>query len=288
MVNRSNEKPLRWFYPWGDSGKSVLSARRYDRTRCMNEREVRSMVLSKVKWALIAVLILSTARLGSKAAPPAPAPAATNPGNQPNPANVLKQTINYDGTEDPRVTLGDLLEQLSKRYGLTFDINEKAFEMDQLKDVARTLVADPTPIPPMRTTFATVLRKVLRRVPAESGATFLIRRDHIEITTESAVRAELGIPEGRPLLPLVWDTFTDIPIAQVLQFLADSYDYNLVTDPQGHKQLQTKITAQLHNVPIDTAVRLLANMANLRVVKLDNVLYMTTPEKAEALREEQE
>jgi hypothetical protein len=32
-------------------------------------------------------------------------------------------------------------------------------------------------------------------------------------------------------------------------------------------------------------VRLLANMADLSMVKLDNVFYLTTPEKAERLRQ---
>ncbi len=102
----------------------------------------------------------------------------------------LQQEIDYGGLEDARATLSDALDQLSKRYGLTFDINEKAFEMDQLKDVARQTVADPTPIPPMRTTLSTVLRKILRRVPAPSGTTYLIRRDVIEITTGTFAAAE--------------------------------------------------------------------------------------------------
>jgi tetratricopeptide (TPR) repeat protein len=102
----------------------------------------------------------------------------------------LSQEIDYGGLEDARATLSDALDQLSKRYGITFDINEKAFEMDQLKDVARTPIADPTPIPPMRTTLSTVLRKILRRVPAPSGTTYLIRRDVIEITTGTFAAAE--------------------------------------------------------------------------------------------------
>lgn len=102
----------------------------------------------------------------------------------------LQQEIDYGGLEDARATLSDALDQLSKRYGVTFDINDKAFEMDQLKDVARTPVAEPTPIPAMRTTLSTVIRKILRRVPAPSGTTYVIRRDVIEITTGTFAAAE--------------------------------------------------------------------------------------------------
>jgi hypothetical protein len=246
------------------------------------------MILRRVKLALIVVLILGAARLVSEAAPPAAAPTAKAPRAQPNPANALKETVHYPGVEDARATLNDALDQLTKLYNLTFDINEKAFEMDQLKDVARTPVADPTPIPPMHTTLTTVLRKILRRVPAESGTTYLIRRDHIEITTGNAVRSELGIPEDRPLLPLVWETFKETPLVETLPCLAEGSGYNVAADPHTGALLQTKITVQLNNVPIGTAVRLLASMAGLSVVRLDNVFFVTTAEKADGLREEQE
>jgi hypothetical protein len=106
--------------------------------------------------------------------------------------NQLAQPVDYPGLEDARATLTDVLDQLSKRYNLTFDINDKAFEMDQLKDVARTPIAE-TPIPEMHSTLGTVLRKILRRVPAPSGTTFLIRRDVIEITTGTFAAAEKAV-----------------------------------------------------------------------------------------------
>ncbi len=101
----------------------------------------------------------------------------------------LSQSVDFPGLDDPRADLGGALEFLSKRYGLVFDINEKAFEAEQLKDVVKTPVAE-TAIPPMRTTLSTVLRKILRRVPAPTGTTFLIRRDVIEITTGSFAELE--------------------------------------------------------------------------------------------------
>ena len=40
------------------------------------------------------------------------------------------------------------------------------------------------------------------------------------------------------------------------------------------------------NVPVETALKLIANMADLGVVQLDNVFYVTTPENAEKLSKE--
>ncbi len=102
----------------------------------------------------------------------------------------LSKTVDFKGIEDARATLNDALDALAKRYNLTFDINEQAFKMDGLMDVGKTEIAQPTPIPEMRTTLSTILRKILRRVPAPSGTTYLIRRDVIEITTGTFAGAE--------------------------------------------------------------------------------------------------
>jgi hypothetical protein len=45
-----------------------------------------------------------------------------------------------------------------------------------------------------------------------------------------------------------------------------------------------KITADFANVPVDSAVRILANMADLQMVQVDNVLYVTTPKRAEQMQ----
>jgi hypothetical protein len=43
---------------------------------------------------------------------------------------------------------------------------------------------------------------------------------------------------------------------------------------------KTAVTARLINVPLDRAVRLLADMADLKAVLLGNVLYVTSKENA--------
>jgi RNA polymerase sigma factor (sigma-70 family) len=292
------------------------------------EGVVRSMFLSKVKFALIIVLVVGIAGAGTsflahstsasppsapspppvkqddaRAEAPAPAIAKAEAPAQPNP-NLLAQNnagpslrdrlgkeIDYHGLEDARATLGDALDQLSKRYNLNIDMNEKAFEMDQPKDVERgwrAKIADPTPMPPMHATLSIVLSKILGRVRGGSGATYLLRGNRIEITTEAAVRAELGIPQNRLLLPLVSDILRGITIDGALRRLAHQSGYNIMADPEVADQLEKPITfVELKNVPVDTAVRLLANMARTSVVRLDNVLYVTTADNAKHLREEQ-
>jgi hypothetical protein len=54
-----------------------------------------------------------------------------------------------------------------------------------------------------------------------------------------------------------------------------------VIDPRvGKEKASIPITAWLPNVPLETAVHLLADMGGLSVVRMDNVFYVTTPENA--------
>jgi RNA polymerase sigma factor (sigma-70 family) len=292
------------------------------------EGVVRSMFVSKVKCALIVVLAIGfagsglgfLARCTSAGPPSAPSPPLVNEdqgrverpaaaivkaeaparpdSNRPAQDNaasrlrqMLSQEIDYGGLEDARATLSDALDQLSKRYNLTFDINEVAFEDDPPEDeefVARSKIADPTPLPPMRTTLSAILRKILGRVRVDGGATYLTRGDRIEITTNKAVRAELGIPANRRIPPLVGDTLQGSRIDVALRNLARQSGYNILVDPRIADKLQSPTTAEFDNVPVGTAVRLLANTAGLSVARLDNVFYVTTAENAKHLREEQE
>jgi len=167
-------------------------------------------------------------------------------------------------------------------------------------DIASTPVAE-KPIPKMtHVRLSTVLKKILERVPSMSGATYVLRRDGIEITTEAAKTAEFrnpadhapSIPEGvDPLtipptpLHLVQAEFDKRPLDEALKELADATDCTVVLDVREKEKAKT-VTATLINVPLDTAVELLANMAGLQVVSRDRVLYVTTKENADAMAKE--
>lgn len=201
----------------------------------------------------------------------------------------LSDTINFTGYDDPRMTLNDALDNLSKRYNLTFDVNEKALEIDGVKEVGQAKITDPTPIPAMHTTLAKVLQKTLRRVPAKSGATYLIRGDAIEITTLEAIRKEFFADRPTlltPLPPLVSGTFDKMPLDATLREL--NHYGNIVLDARAAKEGQVQVSADIVNVPLDTAVRMFADMAGLTVVALDNALYVTSQDNARMLLEERE
>jgi RNA polymerase sigma factor (sigma-70 family) len=310
------------------------------------EGVVRSMFLSKVKFAVIVLLALGLVGSGAGfiahrtgAEQPASKPAAAPAGQSertakakekadeskprvpppkvgaskpyvPPPAvgdetqrlrewrDKLIRPADFPGCEDPKTTLSEELDQLSKLWDVAFVINERAFRLlekhiSPLHDrwdeegVRKVKIADEGPIPPMNTSLRTVLRAILDRVDAAAGignvhteVVFLVRKDHIEITTDTFLRMELGIRNDRPVLPLVWDAFEETPLNQILPRVAETSGCNVVADPKAGEKLQTKLTVQLNNVPIDT-------MAGLSVARLDNVFYVTTTENAKHLREEQ-
>jgi hypothetical protein len=227
------------------------------------------LVLAVAAVAGLALLAIAWAA----PAPPAPEPLAAK----------FSKRVKFEGIDDPKATLSDALDKLAKQFDLTFDVNEKAFKFEQVMDVLKTEVANPNPLPPMKNVrLDTVLRKLLGRVPVPSGATYLIRQDHVEITTNTFVTPEVwgGVPNNVPRLPLVWATLDKVPLEDALKDLAEQADFNVLLDNRVAEKGKTPVSARLRNTPLDTAVRLLADMADLRPVHLDNVLYVTTKEKA--------
>jgi tetratricopeptide (TPR) repeat protein len=104
----------------------------------------------------------------------------------------LSKVVRFGGFDDPKTTLAEALDQLAKRYHVAFDVYDAAFKAEQIPEVLKTEVAQP-PIPEMTATLATVLKKVLARIPVPSHAVYLIRGDTIEITTGQVAQSEKAI-----------------------------------------------------------------------------------------------
>jgi RNA polymerase sigma factor (sigma-70 family) len=229
------------------------------------------------------------------AAAPAPAPADPAPPVRQESAARLREwrarltsPCEFHGFDDPDTKIDEALGYLMRAYDLgPFEVNEKAFQADGVEDVLRLPIG--RELPKMHTTsVATILRALLARIPAKSGAVYVLRPDTVEITTAAALRKELGLSPQRPLLPLVWDVLENTPVNQALGRVAEFSGYCVVIDPRVADKVKTNVDAQLNNVPADTAVRLLANMAGLSVARMGNVFYVTTQENVIAVQAEEE
>ncbi|HEY7310326.1 MAG TPA: hypothetical protein VH643_13260 [Gemmataceae bacterium] len=229
-----------------------------------------------MRRAPVAVSVVVGLAVLSSAAP-APKPPMSVP-------QKLAQRVKFDGIDDPKATLNDALNKLSKLYDVNFDINEKAFKFENLMEVGQTEIATPAPLGAMgNARLGTVLRKLLSRIPVPSGATYLVRGDHIEITTGTFQAQEIWGKYTGPHLPLVNATLEKCTLADAVAELAEQSDFNVLVDNRAAEQAKTPVSARLLNTPLDSALRLLADMADLRTIHLDNVLYVTTKENAAAL-----
>jgi hypothetical protein len=203
------------------------------------------------------------------------------------PAAKLAERFDFHGVDDPKATLQEILDLLSKNRDVAFEINERAFTFEQIK-AGEVAIADGKPIPGRKNArLDDVLNLVLARVQSANtgeSAVFLVRRDRIEITTGRALRTEIwGEGFNGPFLPLVNARLEKKPLDEALSQLADETDFNVVLDRRAADKASTPVSARFRNAPLDTAVRLLAESAELKVVQRDNVLFVTTAEHAAAL-----
>jgi hypothetical protein len=219
----------------------------------------------------------------NKVAEVAPAPAPNSPqGDLEIRDRLFAQVFKFDGIDDPKTTLQDALELISQRYGIPFDVDERAFKRDKSAPILRTEIAT-LPLLPQTASVSVILRKILSRLPDDARAVFLIRKGRVEITSESAARQELGIIGNlEPFPVLVYEHFEDVPLLEAIRTVGRDADVNVVIDPAAAALVKdTKISAPLHNVPAESAVFILAQMGDLGMVSYGNVLYVAPANKAE-------
>src|SRR5262249_30992199 len=145
----------------------------------------------------------------------------------------LKSAVNFGGFEkDERLRLSDALDQLARVFDLTILVKEKAFKDEGVEDVLDTKIVDKTPLLRMRgITLEKTIRALLDRVPSTSGATYVVRDHHIEITTVQALSKEVRAGQNNgPLLPLVHANVDRLLLSEALQLLARQAEFNVVID----------------------------------------------------------
>src|SRR5262249_22780939 len=105
----------------------------------------------------------------------------------------LNEPITLEKGIDPNTPLKDALEFFSDHYNLTILIDTAAFKEEKAEDAAGDVEATPVKLPKMSNiALGTALRLLLSQVPP-NGATYLIRRDLIEVTTGKRAVAEKAL-----------------------------------------------------------------------------------------------
>ncbi len=211
-------------------------------------------------------------------------------GRIPEFQKLLNTTISYELPID--ATLDKALDDLLKQNKIPYVVNDAAFDAafgpDNRDVVNRTPVEKIDKLSGL--TRASILKKLLGKIPNDGGKTsptYILRPDHLEITTRDAMMREFYPGRYDSHLPsLAYAVFKQTPLPEALAELARTTESTVVLDPKSVETIKAKVTAELLGVPADTAVQVLADMAGLKLVRLENVYYVTTPENAELLRKE--
>jgi hypothetical protein len=230
--------------------------------------------------ALCCLLALSGLLVLGQAAPDtAPPPGGDVKIKVPPLPARLAATVKFAGL-DEGVTLEDALDHLAKTYDLTFDVDEEGFKAEGVDKVLEQGLTGKGLKKRDKVRLDALLRKVLARLVVPSGATYVLRRGGIEVTTNAAARSRIWGHHTGPFLPLVHATFEKRPLEEALKELAEQAEYNIVLDGRVGEKAREAVTGRFLNTPLDTAVGFLADAADLRTVLQDNVVYVTTKENA--------
>jgi hypothetical protein len=178
---------------------------------------------------------------------------------------------------EPNTPLREALSHIADRYKMNILVDAETFKTDQNQpDI------DNQPIRLPRLTevkLVTVLRTILQQV----GGDFYIKDDVLTVVPRAYIES------GRVLKHPVDVTFSKRPLAEALSELTDLSGLSVVLDPRGQPEDgKLVVTADFRNVPVRDAVRILADMAGMKSIVLDNLLYVTRAKNADQLIKEKE
>ena len=123
------------------------------------------------------------------------------------------------------------------------------------------------------------LRAALRRVLDPYGLAYAVVGDSVVVSTEEGaatwqLRQRVGVD------------FDRVELAVALKQIAHDTGVNLALDPRAEKEAAAKVSLQVEDMPLETAVRLLAEMAGLKAVRVGNVLFVTSKATAAEMRQD--
>ncbi len=198
--------------------------------------------------------------------------------------SMLAETIDLKYFQNP-MTLRELTGLLYEKFAakgkeLAILINEPA--LTRVGATAEVWDARPIRIPPYpkRASTAIVLRIALGQMEGVE-ATYLVRQGVVEI-----VPAKHATPVHL-LKSSVQGAFAKTPLEDVLQELAYQTGASVALDPRAGDKARSAITATFRNdATLEAALRMVAEMAELKLVALPGGLFVTTPEHADRLLKE--
>jgi hypothetical protein len=78
------------------------------------------------------------------------------------------------------------------------------------------------------------------------------------------------------------------PLASILRDLSKQTSATIIVDPRASEQAKATVSVALDDVSLETAVRVATEMAGLKMVRIETVIFVTTPSAAASIRSENE
>jgi len=211
-------------------------------------------------------LTLFTAASAVQAAAPVPA----TPAKADNPMAAVRKALDEVGDMNYQArSLSDVVADLKEKskLSITLDNSVANFGLD---------VTQPTVTVNLK---QVKLKDGLKAVLEPYNLKFGLTRDGLFISTEEGVTI-------RQLRQRVSVDCDGTEFATAIKQLAADTGANVVLDPRFADKAKKPVTLKLDDVPLETAIRLLSEVADFRTIRMSNVLFITTPEKAKVLRED--
>jgi len=186
----------------------------------------------------------------------------------------LDKAITVDFTGQ---SLEEVLNHIKDRSGLPISIDDASIAMMGMNFVRPDGQPMQFQVKATNEKASTVLRKFLNNY----RLCYVIFEDSLLITAE-----EMALL--RQMRQRVSVNLEDVPAKKAITDLARNHGINLVIDPKVVKQAETPVSLQVDNTGIETAVRLLAELASLKAVRMGNVMFVTSEDKAKKIRDEEQ
>lgn len=197
------------------------------------------------------------------------APAGPEKGKAASPAEKLRadldQVISIEITEQP---LDLALKQLHEQTKLNFVIDR--WTIQQMGMQPENM---PVTIKLKDVKTKSALRSIL--TPYQLG--YAIIGDTIVVSTEDMAMY-------KQMRQRVNVDFDKEELSSAMKKMARETATNLIVDSRAAKEAKMEVTLQMEDVPLETAVRLMTEMAGLKPVRVGNVLFITTKANAAELR----
>jgi hypothetical protein len=181
----------------------------------------------------------------------------------------LDQVVSFDYQGN---SFGDAIAHLKERTQLPIVIDQVALRQRGIGEGTSQTVE-------LRNVRGKV-KQALQQLLNGFNLTYVILEDSLLITSEeTAVTRQM-----RQRVPI---ELTNVSADKALRDIAHKAGISLVFDPRVGKAVHQTISLQVEEATVETGLRLIAELVDLKAVRMGNIMFVTDPTRADRIRREE-